>query len=562
MSTLAPCAPPADHLVVDGGLAILRPLVPDEPERIQEVFDALSDRSRYLRFHAATPRLTGTALRHLARVVACERGAVVAMIGARAVGVAQWARYADEPHVAELAVAVGDRFQQRGIGRALVATAAGGVVRAGVAHDRGHGPPREQDRPALDAGRRRRTATRPCGRAPRRGGRAGPIPGRPAERPAHRLRVTPESRHRAGRPARPARAVRRALHRVVRRVVERPPVPAAVVADVAARRPDRHRGGSRARQPVDPRAVAAEVAAVGPRAPTVVGVRRHVHAVVGRREVAADRQHLARTAGGQREHATGLGGRDGGVRHRPGVPAVAGVEHPGRAAARGEVDVVPPGRHQAGAAGREPELALDGVGHPGRVHDRPGGAAVGGLDDPELAVDRVAHRQPALAAGPHRHAVVEGVRVVVHERLGPGPAAVGGAEDPAVARLPDRHHQDVTGPEDLDVAQQQAGGVGGRHVGPGLAAVVGLPDAALAAADPRVPAVGGVQPAELLVGVDADRVPGRLPMAVPTTGVRRAGRAGGDEQQAGCRDPEKSAHVPTLTRTSHACPPHPTRPLP
>lgn len=133
MSALAPCAPPADHLVVDGGLAILRPLMPEEPERIQEVFDALSDRSRYLRFHAATPRLTGTALRHLARVVACERGAVVAMIGTRAVGIAQWARYADEPHVAELAVAVGDRFQQRGIGRALVATAAGGVARAGVA---------------------------------------------------------------------------------------------------------------------------------------------------------------------------------------------------------------------------------------------------------------------------------------------------------------------------------------------------------------------------------------------------------------------------------------------
>jgi hypothetical protein len=53
---------PVAHLLVDGTLAILRPLVPDEPERVQEVFDELSDPSRYLRFHA-----------------------VVAMIGTRAV---------------------------------------------------------------------------------------------------------------------------------------------------------------------------------------------------------------------------------------------------------------------------------------------------------------------------------------------------------------------------------------------------------------------------------------------------------------------------------------------
>ena len=298
------------------------------------------------------------------------------MIGARAVGIAQWARYADEPHVAEPP------------SRSATASSSEGSAgrwwrprrrrrQGGRRPHRGHRPPRERDRPALDAGWRRRTATRPCGRAPRRGGRAGPLPGRPAERPAHRLRVIarvapPRRLARSPSTSRPpGTAPRRTPRRRTpasagrrRSVTSLPVGPTATAV------------GSRARQPVDPGAVAAEVAAVGPRAPTVVGVRRHVHAVVGRREVAADRQHLARAAGGQREHATGLGGRDGGVRHRPGVPAVAGVEDPGRGAARGEVGVVPAGRHQAGAAGREPELALDGVGHPGRVDDRPGGAAV------------------------------------------------------------------------------------------------------------------------------------------------------------------------------------------
>jgi predicted N-acetyltransferase YhbS len=122
------------HLPVDGALAVLRPLVPDEPERIREVFDELSDRSRYLRFHTATPRLTTSALRHLATVRACERGAVVAMVGVRAVGLAQWARYDEEPGVADLAVAVGDRHQRRGLGGALVATATRAAIRAGVSH--------------------------------------------------------------------------------------------------------------------------------------------------------------------------------------------------------------------------------------------------------------------------------------------------------------------------------------------------------------------------------------------------------------------------------------------
>ena len=157
MSALAPCAPPADHLLVDGGLAILRPLVPDEPERIQEVFDALSDRSRYLRFHAATPRSDR------------DRAPPSGPRGRLRAG----SRGRHDRHPRRRHRAVGEvrrraarrRARRRGR-RPLPATrdrpGAGGDRRrrrrrGGRRPDRGHRPPGEQAVLALDAGRRRRT---------------------------------------------------------------------------------------------------------------------------------------------------------------------------------------------------------------------------------------------------------------------------------------------------------------------------------------------------------------------------------------------------------------------
>ncbi len=91
----------------------------------------------------------------------------------------------------------------------------------------------------------------------------------------------------------------------------------------------------------------------------------------------------------------------------------------------------------------------------------PRAAGVLGGEDPELPVDRVAHHQPAPAAGVERHAVVERRGVVVDERRVPGLATVGGAVDPRRVALPDG--QDHGGPRAarLDVAEQQALGAGG-----------------------------------------------------------------------------------------------------
>ena len=156
MSALAPCAPPADHLVVDGGLAILRPLMPDEPERIQEGLrrscsgqvalpplprgDAASDRDR-----AASSRPGG-------RLRAGSRG--------------RHDRHPRRRHraVGEVRRRAARRRARRRGRRPLPATrdrpGAGGDRRrrrrqGGRRPGLGHRPPREQDRPALDAGRRR-----------------------------------------------------------------------------------------------------------------------------------------------------------------------------------------------------------------------------------------------------------------------------------------------------------------------------------------------------------------------------------------------------------------------
>lgn len=122
------------HRFPDGTAARLRPLGAGETHLVQDVFDQLSERSRFLRFHVPTPRLTLAARRRLATVDGLERSAVVALSGRRAVGMAHWARYGEDPTVAELAVAVADRYQRGGLGRALVAAAATDAASVGVTH--------------------------------------------------------------------------------------------------------------------------------------------------------------------------------------------------------------------------------------------------------------------------------------------------------------------------------------------------------------------------------------------------------------------------------------------
>src|SRR4029077_9945911 len=103
---------------------------------------------------------------------------------------------------------------------------------------------------------------------------------------------------------------------------------------------------------------------------------------------------------------------------------------------------------------------------------------VPGLDDAELPVDGVAHRDAVPPAAPERETVVERQGIVVGERPLPGRAAVGGAVDPARVRLTDREHLGVGRVGRLHVAEEQTVSPGWADVLPARAAVGGAPDPA------------------------------------------------------------------------------------
>lgn len=105
------------------------------PEAVDAVFEGLSARSRYLRFHAPTPRLTASARRVLVDVDGERHAAVCALIGGDPVGIARVIKTGDRS--AEIAVAVVDLWQRRGVGRRLLEELTAIAARMGVAELRG-----------------------------------------------------------------------------------------------------------------------------------------------------------------------------------------------------------------------------------------------------------------------------------------------------------------------------------------------------------------------------------------------------------------------------------------
>lgn len=99
---------------------------------VLEIFQGLSPRSRFLRFHTGQPVLPLRMLRRLADTDPESHVAHVATIGGRPVGLARWIRFPDLDRTAELAVEVVDDAHGFGIGQALVAEAARSAQRAGV----------------------------------------------------------------------------------------------------------------------------------------------------------------------------------------------------------------------------------------------------------------------------------------------------------------------------------------------------------------------------------------------------------------------------------------------
>ena len=98
----------------------IRPLEDGETGPVVAVFDGLRARSRELRFMSPKFRLTVTDLCHLTHVDGHDRVALVAELpDGEPIGIARFVRSDTDTSAADVAVAVVDRWQRRGIGRQL-----------------------------------------------------------------------------------------------------------------------------------------------------------------------------------------------------------------------------------------------------------------------------------------------------------------------------------------------------------------------------------------------------------------------------------------------------------
>jgi GNAT superfamily N-acetyltransferase len=103
----------------------LRPIVPEDEPLLHEAVASMSERTVYFRFFSPIKRMSDALAHRLAVVDYNDRFAVVATTTRpagkeRIVGVARYDR-APQTDVAEVAVAVIDEFQRRGLGSVLLA---------------------------------------------------------------------------------------------------------------------------------------------------------------------------------------------------------------------------------------------------------------------------------------------------------------------------------------------------------------------------------------------------------------------------------------------------------
>lgn len=124
------------YALPDGRPVTIRPIRPDDHDRLRASHARLSPESRYRRFLAAKPELSSADARYLVEIDGADHFALVATVPDQAdepiVAVARWIRLPDDPAAAEFAIVVGDDYQRQGLAGELMTQLAHAAVGRGI----------------------------------------------------------------------------------------------------------------------------------------------------------------------------------------------------------------------------------------------------------------------------------------------------------------------------------------------------------------------------------------------------------------------------------------------
>jgi GNAT superfamily N-acetyltransferase len=131
---LAPAPYPEPVALPDGTAIFVRPVRSDDKRRIAALTVALSEESRFRRYLAPKGPLSRAELEYLTEIDHRDHEALVALDdpAGDAIGVARYIRDPADPRSAETAVVVHDRWQNQGVGSALLDRLAARAAANGV----------------------------------------------------------------------------------------------------------------------------------------------------------------------------------------------------------------------------------------------------------------------------------------------------------------------------------------------------------------------------------------------------------------------------------------------
>ncbi len=121
----------ADVVLRDGGTAHLRPIQPDDGDRIRRFHSRLSDETIYFRFFALYRELTDADIHKFTVVDYVDRVAIVATVGEEMIGVVRYERV--DAAEAEVAFNIEDAHQGRGLGSVFLEHIAAAARERGIA---------------------------------------------------------------------------------------------------------------------------------------------------------------------------------------------------------------------------------------------------------------------------------------------------------------------------------------------------------------------------------------------------------------------------------------------